>query len=44
MQKRHELPNTQEGMRLNRSPSILDLINEGMLPNLMFSNEKKFDV
>ena len=44
MQKRHELPNTHKGMRLKRSLHILDLMNEGMLPNLMFGNEKKFDV
>ena len=44
MQKRHELPNTHERMRLKRSQHILDLMNEGMLPNLVFSNEKKFDV
>ena len=44
MQKRHELPNTHECMRLKRSQHILDLMNEGMLLNLVFSNEKKFDV
>ena len=44
MQKRHELPNTHERMRLKRSQHILDLMNEGMLLNLVFSNEKKFDI
>ena len=31
-------------MRLERSQRILNLMNEGMLPNLMFSNGKKFDI
>ena len=40
MQKRHELPNTHERMRLKRSQHILDLINEGMLPNLFLAMRK----
>ena len=43
MRKRHELSNTYERMRLERSEHILNLMNEGMLPNLVFSDEKKFD-
>ena len=43
MQKTHELLNTHEHMRLERSQHILNLMNEGMLPNLGFSDEKKFD-
>ena len=44
MQKRHELPNTHERIRLKRFQHILNLMNEGILPNSVFSNEKKFDV
>ena len=44
MQKRHKLSNTHERMRLERSQHILNLTNEGMLPNLVCSDEKKFDV
>ena len=44
MQKGHEVPNTHERMRLKRSQHILDLMNEDMLLNLVFSNEKKLDV
>ena len=44
MQKTHELSNTHERMRLERSQHILNLMNEGMLLNLVLSDEKKFDV
>ena len=40
----HELSNTHERMRLDRSQHILNLMNEGILANLVFRNEKKFDV
>ena len=44
MQKRHELTDNHESMRLQRARNILNLMKEGMLPNLVFSDEKKFDV
>lgn len=44
MQKRHELTDNHELMRLERAQNILNLMSEGMLPNLVFSDEKKFDV
>ena len=44
MQKTHGLSNTHERMRLERSQNILNLMNEGMLLNLVLSDEKKFDV
>ena len=44
MQKMHELSNIYERMRLEISQHILNLINEGKLPNLVLSDEKKLDV
>ena len=44
MQTRHELTDRHERMRLERCQHILDLIEDGTLPNLVFSDEKKFDI
>ena len=44
MQKHHELTPTHERMRVKRCRHLLNLMEDGMLPNLMFSDEKKFDV
>jgi hypothetical protein len=44
MQTRHELTDCHEQMRLERCQHILDLIEDGTLPNLVFSDEKKFDI
>ena len=44
MQKRHELTPTHEQMRIERCRHLLNLMEDGMLPNLVFSDEKKFDV
>lgn len=44
MQKRHELSTTHERMRLERCQHILNLSKNGTLPNLAFTDEKKFDV
>ena len=44
MQKRHELTPTHERMRVERCRHLLNPMEDGMLPNLVFSDEKKFDV
>ena len=44
MQKRHALTPTHERMRVERCRHLLNFIEDGMLPNLVFSDEKKFDV
>ena len=44
MQKRHELSTTPEHMRLDRCQHILNLMKDRMVPNLVFTDEKKFDV
>ena len=44
MQKRYELTPTHERMRVERCGHLLNLMEAGMLPNLVFSDEKKFDV
>ena len=44
MQKRHELTPTHERMRVERCRHLLILMEDGMLPNLVFSDENKFDV
>ena len=44
MQTRQELTDLHERMRLDRCQHILDLIEDGTLPNLVFSDEKKFDI
>ena len=44
MQKRHELTPFHLSMRLERSRNILKRIKSGTLPNLVFTDEKKFDV
>ena len=44
MQKRHELTPTHERMRVERCRHLLNLMKDGMLPNLVFSDKKKFDV
>jgi hypothetical protein len=44
MQTRHELTGRHERMRLERCQHILDLIEDGTLPTLLFSDEKKFDI
>ena len=44
MQKRHEVSTTHERMRLDRCQHILNLMKDGMVPNLVFTDEKKFDV
>ena len=44
MQKCHELTPRHERMRVERCRHLLNLMEDGMLPNLVFSDEKKFDV
>ncbi|KAF2363513.1 hypothetical protein FHG87_005729 [Trinorchestia longiramus] len=44
MMERHELTENHERMRAERSCHILNEIAQGTLPNLVFTNEKKFDV
>ena len=44
MQKRHELSTTHEHMRLNRCQHILNLMKDGTVPYLVFTDKKKFDV
>ena len=44
IQKRHELTPTHERMRVERCRHLLSLMEDGLLPNLVFSDEKKFDV
>ena len=44
MLKRHELTPTHERMRVERCRHLLSLMEDGMLPNLMFSDENKFNV
>ena len=44
MQKRNELSTTHECMRLDRCQHILNLMKDGTVPNLVFTDEKKFDV
>ena len=44
MQKCSELTPTHERMRVERCRHLLNLMENGMLSNLVFSDEKKFDV
>ena len=44
MQERHELSITHERMRLDRCEHILNLMKDGTVPNLVFTDENKFDV
>ena len=44
MQNRHELTPTHERMRGERCRHLQNLMEVGMLSNLVFSDEKKFDV
>ena len=44
MQKRHELSTTHERMRLDRCQHILNLMKDRIVPNLAFTDEKKFNV
>ena len=44
MQKRHELTPMHARMRVKRCRHLLNLMEDGMLPNLMFSDKKKIDV
>ena len=43
-QKRHKFSTTHERMRLERCQHILNLMKDGTVPNLVFTDEKKFDV
>ena len=43
MQKRHEFSTTHERMRLDRCQHILNLMTDGTVPNLVFTDQKKFD-
>ncbi|KAF2368800.1 hypothetical protein FHG87_000453 [Trinorchestia longiramus] len=42
--KRHELTEHDERMRVERSRHILNEIAQGTLPNLVFTDEKKFNI
>ena len=44
MQKRHWLTPMHERMRVERCRHLLNLTEDGMLPNWVYSDEKKFDV
>jgi hypothetical protein len=44
MQTRHERTDHHERMKFERCQHILDLIEDGALLNLVFSDEKKFDI
>ena len=44
IQKRLELPTTHERMRLDRCRHILNLKKDRTVPNLVFTDEKKFTV
>ena len=44
MLKRHDLTLTLEQMRVERCRHLLNLMEDGMLLNLVFSDEKKIDV
>jgi hypothetical protein len=44
MLKRHELTEHHETMRTERSRYILNEIVQGTLPNLLFTDEEKFDI
>ena len=44
MQKKHELSTTHERIRLNRCQHILNLMKDGTVPYLVFTDKKKFDV
>ena len=44
MLHRHELTEHHKRMRMERSRQILDEIDQGTLPNLVFTDEKKFDI
>ena len=44
MLHRHELTEHHMRMRIERSRQILDEIDQGTLPNLVFTEEKKFDI
>ena len=44
MRKRHELSTTHERMRLVRCQHILNLMKDGTVPNLVFMDEKEFDI
>ncbi|KAF2344320.1 hypothetical protein FHG87_024923 [Trinorchestia longiramus] len=44
MMKRHELTEHHERIRAERSHHILNEIAQGTLPNLVFTDEKKFDI
>ena len=44
IQKRNELSTTQERIRLDRCQHILNLMKDGKVPNLVFTDEKKFGV
>ena len=41
---RHELPEHHKRIRMERSRQILEEIDQGTLPNLVFTDEKKFDI
>ena len=44
MMHRHELTDCHVAMRAQKCRKILKDIDEGMLPNLVFTDEKKFDI
>ena len=44
MRKMHELSTTHERMRADRCQHILNLMKDGTVLNLVFTDEKKFDV
>ena len=44
MQKMHELLTAHECMRLDRYQRILNIMKDGTVPNLLFTDAKKFDV
>ena len=44
MPKRHELSTTRERMRLDRCQHILNLMKDGTVPNLVFTDENKINV
>ena len=44
MLHRHELTEHHKRMRMERNRQILDEIDKGTLPNLVFTEEEKFDI
>ena len=44
MRERHEVTRMHERIRVEKCQHLLNLMEDGMLSNLVFSDEKKFDV